>query len=510
MDSTNNDVSAGLIPQTQSGAPITPQPSYATIPLQTSQAVAKEQADRVEHAAGSMTPPPSTQVPGNGRAKSHVSTPSCSHISTPPPTADTLSQESTGRSIGGFARTMTSEQIASASPEELRAKVAELQAAYQEAKMSAAHHKLQYQMLAQESAAAIERMAVEARMVQCENEVIHVAEQAKAAVTPLQSSPMQDGTIPVQKDLYQRMCREIQHLSESNNFLESEHRQQEKVIFRQDTEIAGLSDKVLLMRERIRKHREDQNRVRSASLGRTLDSTPRSIYSTPRRPHAAGNHQPQSFAALLQASEMASQEAGAGKSRGGGRSRKGHSRNISLPVTPQRTRKQPPLFQTPQGNHQTLAIPSTAPVQRTSNLRTPDVYAQQALPVKRAQGPGSDGTVSASDREDNDNDSEAETDILESNEIDESQASLTASQMLRAEDRHQQHQRQHQHYQRPSYEQQYPQPAARSGAGNLRQGKLFGALRKAHVLREEDEDEHPAKKARTGGVIGLGIEGVPH
>lgn len=499
MDAHANDVLDGLIPQTQTSVPVTPQPPPANIPLDTTETVAKEQADRVEDATASMTPPPSAQVPANGRAKSHASTPSCSHVSTPPPTVDTLSQESNTRTAGGYARTMSSDQIASASADELRSKVAELQAAYQEAKMSAAHHRLQYQMLAQESAAAIERMAVEARMVQCENDVIHVAEQAKAAVSPLQSSPMQDGTIPVQKDLYQRMCREIQHLQENNRFLEAEHRQQEKVIFRQDTEIAGLSDKVLMMRDRIRKHRDDQNRARSASLGRHLDGTPRSVYSTPRRPQMISHDQPQPFAALLQASEMASQEAGAGKSYGSrGAGKKGHSRNISLPVTPHRSRKQPPLFETPQGGHHQLAMPSTAPVQRTSNLRTPDIYSQRTLPVKRSQPLASDGTVSASDHDDND--SEAETDILEPNEIDESQASLTASQMLRANP---------ERLNQPSYDQyaQNVRPAPRSGS-NLRQGKLFGAVRKANVVRA-GEDEPPAKRARTGEAIGLGIRGVP-
>lgn len=492
MTSPDNDVSSGLVPQTKTGAPITPQPSHASIPQATTDAVAKEQADRVDHATTSLTPPPSTQVPNNGRAKSRTPASSDSHMSTPPPTIDTSSQESTGRSVAGFARTMTDDQIATASTEELRTKVAELQAAYQEAKMSAAHHRLQYQMLAQESAAAIERMAVEARMAQCENEVIHVAEQAKTHVAPLKSSPIQDDTVPVQKDLYRRMCTDIQRLTDTNSLLDAERRQQEKIIFRQDTEIAGLSDKVLMMRERIIKHREDQHRARSASVGRHFDSTPRSIYSTPRRPHAESHGQPQSFAALLQASEMASQEAGAGKPK------RGHSRNISLPVTPKRSRKQPPLFQTPTGNHQPLAIPSTAPAPRTSNLRTPDVYTQHALPVKRTQGPPSDGTVSASDHEQDENDSEAETDILEPNEIPESQASLSASRMLRAAP---------EQFRPQTYDQ--PTPNARRDASNLRQGRLFGSVRKANVMRA-GEDEPPAKRARVGEAIGLGIKGVPH
>lgn len=397
---------------------------------------------------------------------------------------------------------MTSDQIESASPEELRTKVAELQAAYQEAKMTAAHHKLQYQMLAQESAAAIERMAVEARMAQYEDEVIHIAEQAKAAVTPARQPLLQEGTIPVQKDLYQRMCREIQQLSESNSYLEAEHRQQEKLVMRQENEIASLTDKVELMRDRIRENREHQNRYRSASAGRHFESTPRSVYSTPRRSHLAPKEQTQNFAALLQASEMASQEAGASRqaSSRGAAGKKGHTRNThsmsSLPATPSRTHKQPPLFQTPSGRQQPMKVPSTAPVQRTSAVRNANVYSQPALPFPAVQSAQSDGTVSASDNEDND--SEAETDIIEPDEINESQASRAASQMLRSS---QDQQSQRESFSGRGTSQQQPKTSS------MRQSKLFGAVRKPNVVRA-GEDEPPAKRARTGEGIGLGIAGV--
>jgi hypothetical protein len=425
-------------------------------------------------------------------------------MSTPPPTIDTLSQESVVRPIGGFARALTSEQIASANADDLRIKVAELQAAYQEAKMTAAHHRLQYRMLAQESAAAIERMAVEARMAQCENEVIHSAEQARATTVPMRVPPLQEGSIPVQKDLYQQMCRDIQQLSEANASLETEYRQQEKLIFRQDNEIAGLSDKVLMLRDRIREYRDHQSRVRSASLGLHHQETPKlmSAYSTPRGDRISSSNQPQPFDALLQASKIASiDEYKRNNLADMSRSKKGRTRNIhsmsSLPVTPNRKRKQPPLFATPQGDAQSLLMPSTAPVQRLSNLRTPDVYSQQMLPVKRVHAPGSDGTVSASDLDDDDNHSEAETEILEPNQIDESQASFSAAQMLRAD---------------PSPPNQPLDRNAKSAkrtASSMRQVKLFGTVRKANVVRA-GEDEPPAKKPRMLEGIGLGIEGVPH
>ena len=388
---------------------------------------------------------------------------------------------------------MTTEQIANASVEELRTKAKELQAAFQEAKMSAAHHKLQYQMLAQESAAAIERMGVEARMAQFENEVLHVAEQAKVAATPVQPSPFQEGMIPVHKDLYQRMCREIQELTEERNYLANDNAQKDRIVMRQDAEIASLDDKIMLLRDRIRDNRESMKRFRRGYDTSHFDSTPRSVYTDPLRSGVSSQEQPQPFAALLQASEMASQEA-----RRPMGVKKAHTRNThstsSLPSTPHRMYNSQPSYHTPQGRQPPLKVPSTAPVPRTSALRTPDVYTQSSLPVSQVPGPPSEGTVSASDHDD---DSEAETDIIEQDDHDavsESQASRAASQMLRS-----------------SQEQQAKQDSFKGsgmlqrGSEKLKQAKLFGTVRKAHVDRG---DERPAKRARTGEAVGLGIAGV--
>jgi hypothetical protein len=375
--------------------------------------------------------------------------------------------------------------------------------------MSAAHHKLQYEMLAQESAAAIERMAVEARMAQYENEVIYVAEQAKAAATPVQPSPYLEGTIPVQKDLYQSMCREIQQLTEERNYLAEEQASKEKTILRQDVEIASLTDKVVLMRDRIRENREHMNRYRSNNNSSShLDTTPRSMYNDPLRNGVSSQEQPQPFAALLQASEMASQEA-----RRPMGAKKGHTRNThsmsSIPATPHRLQNQPPVYQTPQNRQAQLKIPSTAPMPRTSAMRTPeDVYTQPSLPVTHvSRGPPSEGTVSVSDQADDD-DSEAETDIIEPDEISESQASRAASQMLRSSQEQAQAKRE-------SFKDMLGSGSSNGGGGasnvgseKLKQTKLFGAVRKAGVDRERSNEGPPTKRARVGEAVGLGIAGV--
>jgi hypothetical protein len=135
-----------------------------------------------------------------------------------------------------------------------------------------------------------------------------------------------------------------------------------------------------------------------------------------------------------------------------------------------------------------------------SNLRKPEFYSQQKPSLKRTHGPGSDGTVSASDNNDGDeHDSEAETEILEPDQIDESRASFSAAQMLRANPEPLSSQPEEHNF----------RPAKRGAQGSLRQGKLFGAVRKSNTVRA-GEDEPPAKKPRTVQGIGLGIKGVSH
>lgn len=387
--------------------------------------------------------------------------------------------------------------LENATSDQLKANIAELQAACHEAKMSAAHHKLQYRMLAQESAAAIERLAVEARMAQSENEVLYHAEQSRVAAAPA-LSPAQAGVVPIQKELYHRMCREIQLLGEANHGLDAECRRQNRIIEHQETEIASLGDKVTLMRERIRESREHMHKLRRANPPGHLDATPRSVYGTPHRGQMRSHPQPQRFEALLQASEMASQES----ARAGPSSRKGHQRNThsmsSLPATPQRM--PPPSYQTPQGRQAPARMPATAPMPRTTNvLRTPDVYSQQSLPVPHTEGPQSDGTVSASEHED---DSEAETDIIEpEDDVGESFASRAATQMLRTGQ---------QQAKRDSFKGSGMLPP--TSERPLKQTKLFGSIRKANIDRDE---EPPAKRPRTGETkepapVGLGIAGVRH
>lgn len=491
---SQGSVSSLIVPPDIS-EPSTPAPAHASL-LQPSKtaAVHTVQTTRVENATSNMTPPPSTQIAPANRAKTRTPTPLTSHISTPPPTIEATSQ-STGPNSELEVK-MTMDQIASASQEELRARLTEVLPAYHEARTSAAHYKLQYQMLSAESAAAMERIGVEMRMAQCETDVLQTAEQQKVtSATPLHGLPnLQDPNMrPVHVDLYNAMIREIRELKSSNSYLASESQHQQSLVWQQEAEIASLNDKVTLLRDRIRENRDHLSKFSKRSHSIMMDATPRSEYNTPHRGRAP--QEQQGFAALLHATEMASQEAV------NSRKKPAHTRNMhslsSLPSTPSRSRAQT-IYQTPSDRQPQVKVPATAPQPRTSSMRAADVY-QRPLPVSQSQGPPSDdGTVSASD-----NDSEAETDILDppSDEVYESQASQRASAMLRSDE---------QQTNKNIFKREEPLGKSRQayqGAGGLKQSTLFGAVTKGGLNRDVAEHSSPAKKVRSEGV-GLGIGGI--
>ncbi|KAI7171341.1 hypothetical protein KC316_g11065 [Hortaea werneckii] len=419
-------------------------------------------------------------------------------------------------------------------------------------------------MLAQESQAALERMAVEARMAQYENDVIYTAsEQHHAAQSHLapssQPPPLPEGTIPVQKELYQRLCRDVQQLTEHNHSLQRECSAQEKVIGRQEGEIASLSDKVLLMRERIRENREHLNKIRSRS-GRMTDATPRSVYSTPQRPsRTTQDHSQQPFAALLQASEMARQEGRTNTSGGRKKQKTGHNRNThslsSLPVTPvqqPQRRQQQQIYTTPSNRLPPMKVPSTAPPARMNTMRTPEgggergwhpknIYSHSTLPVSgrgaanplpRRERAGSEGTISASEPEREESnlpndpieDSEAETDILENEDGTDhhalsnpttrgntgmsppaitSSASRAATQILRLNAENQAHQyplppSPRLYHEQPQQQQQgsYSRSTPTSTTA-MRQTKLFGQVRKPSRHEYNDDENERDEDGRS-------------
>ncbi|KAK5708928.1 hypothetical protein LTR17_020256 [Elasticomyces elasticus] len=475
---------ASQTPLTIPSQPATPQPSHASLPSTTA-----------------AVPKPQSKPPTRSTRASKTPTPPIS----PPPTI-----EAAAAPPKPLTTTMTPTEISTASPETLRAQITSLQRQLQETKTTtSAHHTLQLHMLAQESSAALERLAVEARMERHENEIIHLSSQRHAKAVEKQQPSLPEGCIAVNRDLYLRMGNEIRELRDANQSWREAHAGLERVVGRQESEIASLGDKVTLMRERIRENREHLNRVRGAGNNNISTPSRASLYGTPQRS--------QGLEALLQASEMTGLQPQS-KRKAGGHTRNTHSLSSLPPTTPQRKPPGPPpmAFMTPSNRRTVAKVPATAPMPRTSALRTPtNVYSQPVLPIPQRERAGSDGTVSASDSDDEivgdgmggeGEDSEAETDILghgdaadDAVEINESRASQAASQMLRAS-------QQDDSGMKTSF--------ASSGEA-LRQTKLFGAITKGNVQQAGVglEGGLAAKRKRSEedvGVarVGLGISGV--
>ncbi|KAK5107206.1 hypothetical protein LTR62_001652 [Meristemomyces frigidus] len=500
-------------------APTTPIPHMANMvsPASNNDASSTSQEQRPVNVNKGPTPPLSSQPATSQLNKSRTPTPSLSHMSTPPPTIPVTNTAQKSRVPAFPVAEMTADELAVASAEALRAKVTAHQTALREAKISAAHHELQYRMLQQESAAAIERMAVEARMAQDEMDVIYSAGQARAAATPVSQPALPDGVIPVHKHLYQRLNIELQNLQDTNKRWEREYAQQEKIIGRQEGEIASLGDKVTLLRERIR---ETITRSKATVNNHRLESTPRSIYSTP--------HRSQGLEALLQASEMANPEL---RPKKGGHSRNTHSLS-SLPTTPHRISRTPAnqrLYHTPSDRQTMVKVPATAPVHRTTASRPQgsSLHRQPILPVipvvPHIRGPQSAATVSNSDN----SDSEAETEILDPDEeeneemqaqadglqVSESQASLAASAMLRRS-------REDAAVTREGFMgggmlENGTASGGGVGAGGLKQTRLFGQVTKGGTDGLGSSSSSSGKRKRGAeegeegaGRVGLGISGV--
>ncbi|KAF4550808.1 Hypothetical protein D9617_15g041580 [Elsinoe fawcettii] len=457
-----------LMPQSQPSLPTTPTPTHARLP---EGGLKPSQPDQP-----SLTPPPSSQ-PKRTVARTPTQLPDS--LSSPPPSTV---RRARAFEESGVDMKITEAHISTMPAEELRRTVMNLLASVQDAKTAAAHYKLQHQMSQMESGEAVERMAVEMEMARREIEVLQQAEALRQVQADKAAQPIPDPNFrQIHVDVYSAMIDEIRELKIQNGQMERELLHSKKILEQQESELASLNDKVLLMRERIRESRDQL--LRQRRLG--IDTTPRTSRTTPhqtpvreRFAHADTARGPQQqqpgFAALLQATDIVSQ----GGRTPGGEHRKGHSRGThslsSLPATPQRSSQTSggqPLY-TPQPPRQApLEVPMTAPVQRKRPAR-------DITPPRRVQKRGyeSDGTVS------NEDDSEAETEVAEG-DVGGSSASHMASAMLRT-----------------------PTAKRAKSAHNLKgmtQTRLFGQVTKSNVPRSEQSKE------RQGNYdVGLGIAGM--
>ena len=355
--------------------------------------------------------------------------------------------------------------------------VKDLQTTTKEAQTTAAHYKLQHQMSQMESTEAVERMAVEMDMARRELEVVQKVE-VERQYRERKQSPIKAEQDPnfrmIHVDVYTAMMQDIQTLKSQNAHLDSTVAHQKKIIWQQESELASLTDRVSLMRERIREGRDQQQRQRRSMASyettpRTAHSTP---YQTPRREHTAtsSSRQQHGFAALLQATDLVTQSQGSGTRLPSGHHKASHSAS-SVPTTPRREQARPAVgYYTPQQpSRPQLQVPHTAPLQRKRSF-------QELAPTREEPEPESDATVSATE------DSEAETEVPDRE--DEGSTSRVAADILQS-------------------------PSAGRGKGGFKQLKLFGHVTKPNVHRV-DEADRGVKRSKVGRLsgdsVGLGIE----
>jgi acetyl-CoA acyltransferase 1 len=401
----------------------------------------------------------------------------------------------------------TAQQIAEASAAELRemlqasiSEVKKLEVDVREARMSAAHYKLQHNLLSIETEEAAKRMEVEHEMTRRELEVLQMAENARQS--------RRDGSSPVQSAT-SRYIAELkaycQAIDGENNLLKKRLQKAKKVIGQKDSDISTVLEENRSFLKRIRENREHMTRMKSpggiyaAATPRSSSAfpvTPQQYRSTPKQTPRSirQDHDSQdSFAALLLADRVLNQENNSAPStpttsrpahRGQVRHQRGVQSLSSLPSTPVRSR---PM--TENGN----LLPSVqfAP-QSEPRYRTQQEFFTQ--PRERSRK-SRDSTISAEDAEEIANYNNESGD----EEVPESQASQTAAQMLRRDPRES-----HEVRGSPA-----PSTAVATETSGLLQAKIFGPITKSGVekrKRVDDSIEFEAKKMRTGdGGVGLGI-----
>lgn len=414
--------------------------------------------------AGDMTPPPSTQP---RRFQS--------------PSADDQSQglvpvasSPNAVSFSASCSLPSPEKIANATIEELRSTVNDLIIALTEARMSAAHYKLQHTLLVMETSEAAQRAEVEHQMARREVEVLQAAEQRHrnaASVTPqvvhVSPQPQILALTKTCKNLEDERDEAEEQLQEAKKYLEFEKDRSEL-----------LAEENVLLKRRIRENREHFTRLKDQS---PMYATPqRAPYTTPRRKSysrfAEGTPAHDNFAALLYADQMLSQE------------------TASVPSTPTRFQTIKLKHGHARGAHSLSAL-QTPPARRPV---TSDGYSGNLVPFS---APGSQLVNESSERERHDRDStisisDAEDDIS-GEDIGQSHASSLATDLLRKHSASQESMRQSQDVERSS---------------NLLQTKIFGSVKKPSSnkstgkrSRVVSDDHTRTKKSKLNENVGLGV-----
>ena len=380
-------------------------------------------------APNELTPPPSTQMPISVAKSSH--TESDNQISntlgsTPP-------AQTWGNlvfSTGLFGEVPTVEATQEYTEDQLRALVADLVPALSEARMTAAHSKLQYNLLSIENAESMKRAEVEHEMTRREVQVLKESVTMQPGGFKIRTSP----SIPhpgTQRhlELALKHCRELQN---DKALLEQRLRRAKKLILRLDGKNTELTEEIQLLRLRIKQNRDRFNAMRSSGAI-SVTGTPISDFGTPlprgtpRTPNTVRTPlglttqvgSQDAFDALLFAGQVLNEETN------------------SVPSTPSQSRPKRPHSSHIRGAHSLSSLPATpdrsrpiaadnrrvTPISREGRESRADLSTKNApMVIGGDRRHERDSTISASENED-----EAYTDV----DVPASQASQRATNMLR-------------------------------------------------------------------------------
>ncbi|KAG0649911.1 hypothetical protein D0Z07_3694 [Hyphodiscus hymeniophilus] len=369
-----------------------------------------------------------------------------------------------------------------------------------EARMSAAHYKLQYNLLSMETEETAKRMEVEHEMTRREVSVLQYANQGR------------DST-PAGQEYVARVKAFAQSMEQENIALDNKLQKAKKMIEMKDEELQEAKDDKSRLLQRIRENREHMNVLRSPGgifhvatpkvSHQSYPATPQQYRGTPKHTPMTGRsinreHSTEPFAALLLAGNVLSQE------------------NNSAPTTPLVNRRSDP--RTPINRHnrgvQSLsslpntpgsARPGTAnstllpSVQFTPRGGSRNANHTPVLQSRERRRKSRDSTISASDAEEIARAAMASY-REESEEIQESQASQSATEMLRIDPR--------ESFEVAASRTTTPTPNAEKN--NLHQAKIFGSVSKPTVekrkrLPDPYEEEYAAAKKVRAAVEGVGL-----
>ena len=455
-------------------------------------------------ATSTMTPPPSSQLPKSATKSAQAKFLSRRENSLASPPA-TLKAGPPLTSHGLFGEVPTIESLEKMDEAQLRTVVSELLPALGEARVTAAHSKLQHSLLSIETEESAKRAEVEHEATRREVQVL----QEGSPVHRHSFSP-RSPQASMQRSLHLALahCRELQH---ENSICNKRLRASKKVIAQLDGQNADLKEHIQLLRQRIKDNRDHLNELQSSGAI-SIHGTPFTDHSTPlpkgtpRTPAPTGSaardvnqavNSQDPFDALLFAGQVLNGEASSVPSTPHQpRSRKIHPQHIrgahslsSLPTTPNRSR---PVT----ADNVLITSTDRSGANHQVSFSAPSTQLMQQDNVRARED--RDSTISASEDED-----------LE--QLPGSQASRVAANILR----------------RSLGSQKEPNAAVAQtpDSGKLTQGKLFGQVKKPGVARMEastkrgndvnsyDEIVRNSKKTRTvdstSDRVGLGINSWP-